>query len=88
MKEKIDENFINTFIHACQWENEGSEKQLNINGFKIIVHCKTIYKNDALYDVQIRQIRNKSNLENLCNISSKDLPNTIRKAIRMTQRTI
>lgn len=89
MKEKrIDENFINTFITDCQYENCGSKRQLNINGFKIIVHCKEINKDGAIYDMQMVQMRNKNNSENMCDVSSNDLPSEIRRAIRMTQKTV
>lgn len=88
MKERIDENFINTFITACQYENCGSKKQLNINGFKIVVHCKEINKDGAIYDVQMVQMRNKNNSENICDVSSNDLPSEIRRAIKMTQKTV
>ena len=52
------------------------------------MYCKEINKDGAIYDVHMVQMRNKNNQENICDVSTNELPSEIRRAIRMTQKTV
>lgn len=82
MKKKIiiNDELVDNFISACRFMNCGSDKQLNICGFKIIVYCKYCDKSGAIYDIQ--KIKNKNNLENVYDITANQLQGIIKKIIR------